>query len=60
MAYKITKANGDPAHDIVEYVVDTPEDISYLPPMAGWGSTCIVISTSEVYMKNSQGKWVKL
>lgn len=60
MAYKIIKANGDSAHDVVEYVVDTPEDISYLPPKAGYGSVCIVISTSEIYMKNSLGEWVKL
>lgn len=60
MAYRISKANGDSAHDIMEYVVDTPDDISRLPATSGWGSTCIVISTSEVYMKNSYGEWVKM
>jgi hypothetical protein len=60
MAYRISKANGDSAHDIIEYVVDTPEDILHLPTTAGWGSICIVISTSEVYMKNSLGEWVRM
>lgn len=60
MAYRISRANGDTAHDIYEYVVDTPDDISHLPRSAGWGSTCVVISTSEVYMKNSLGEWVRM
>lgn len=60
MAYRISKINGSFAYDIVEYVVDTFDDISSLPVTAGWGSTCIVISTSEVYIKNSLGEWVKL
>lgn len=57
---KITKSNGDTAHNILELVCDTPDDMALIPPHVGWGSTCIVISTSEVYMKNSNGEWVKL
>lgn len=57
---KIVRQNGETQYDIYEFVVDTPEDIKDLPTRVGMGSTCIVISTSEVYMKNSKGEWVKL
>lgn len=57
---KTTKFNGDTAYDIQELICDTPEDMSLIPQNVSWGSTCIVISTAEVYMKNSKGEWVKI
>lgn len=57
---KTTKFNGDITYDIQELVCDTPDDMASIPPHIGWGSTCIVISTSEVYIKNSKGEWVKI
>lgn len=57
---KMTSQNGDVVYDVKEYVCDTPEDIPNLPQHCGMGSTCIVISTSEVYMMNSERKWIKI
>lgn len=51
--------DGNPAYGLKEYVVDVPEDIKNLPE-ALMGSTALVISTGEVYMINSEGKWIKL
>ena len=58
--YKIIAENGETKKDIYELVVDTPEDMAELPRHFGAGSTVIVISTAEVYMKNLEGEWVKL
>ena len=57
---KTIKSNENITYDIKELVCDIPEDISLIPQNVGWGSTCIVISTAEVYIKNSNGEWVKL
>lgn len=57
---KMIGANGEVTYGIVEFVCDSPDEIESLPRGAEMGSTCIVISTSEVYMKNGVGEWVKL
>lgn len=46
-----------------EYAVDTPADLDSLPTKRTEvkpGSVAIVISTSDVYMLNTQGKWVMI
>lgn len=58
--YKMTSRNGEVVYDVKEFVCDTPEDIAMLPRNCSMGSTCVVISTSEVYMMNSKGEWVKI
>lgn len=60
MSIKLTSSNGQVAYDVNEYVVDTPDEIQNLPKKCGMGSTAIVISTSEVFMKNGRGEWVKM
>lgn len=57
---KLISANGDIQYDVNEYVIDTPEDLMNMPKDCAMGSIAIVVSTSEVYMKNSAGEWVKL
>ena len=57
---KIKSSNGNIAYDIYEYVVDNANEINALPAACGMGSTAIVISTGELYIKNGEGKWVKL
>ena len=52
--------NGDIQYKIMEYVVDTVEDIATLPTTGAMGSTAIVIATSEAYMLNSKKEWVKM
>lgn len=59
MAIKLTSHDGNVSYGIKEYVVDTPEDISNVPPCA-MGSMLFVISTAELYMMNGEGKWVKI
>lgn len=58
--YNIMSNNGNIAHDIKEYCCDTLEDLKTLPTSSAMGSVCLVISTAEVYMLNSQKEWVKL
>lgn len=55
--YKIIKSNGDTAHDITEFMVDTVEDIQSLPPYAGMGSKVYVINSGELYIKNGKNEW---
>jgi len=51
--------------DTIEYgiyslVADTEEDVANLITQyadAKMGSTCFIISTGSVYMKNSEGQW---
>lgn len=57
--YNIIANDGDVAYKIKEFACDTVEDLEKLPNCA-MGSTAIVIATTEVYMKDSSGKWVKL
>ena len=58
--YKVISNNGNIAYDVQELCCDTPEDLNALPTSCAMGSVCLVISTSEVYMLNSQKEWVKL
>lgn len=51
--------DGDVTYGVNEYVCDTVDDLLTLPPCS-MGSTAIIISTSEVYMRNGKGEWVKL
>ena len=57
---KIIAQNGQVAYDVYEYIVDTYEDIETIPARAGAGSTALVIESSEVYIKNTSGEWIKL
>ena len=57
--YNITANDGDVAHGINEFACDTVEDLATLP-QCKMGSTAFVIATSEIYMINSKGEWVKL
>ena len=57
--YTTVKHDNDVSYGINEYVCDTFDDLANLPKCA-MGSTALIITTSEVYMKNSSGEWVKL
>lgn len=56
----ITKQNGQPTYNLMEYVVDTEDDIKSLPREVAMGSTTFVINTGEVYMLNGKKEWVKI
>ena len=57
--YKLIAHDGGSVYGINEYVCDTPEDISNLPP-CDMGSMCLVISTGDLYIMNSKKAWVKI
>lgn len=59
MAIKLISHDGNTVYGIKEYVVDTPTDMTDVPPCA-MGSTLFVISTAEIYMMNSENIWVKV
>lgn len=56
---KLVANDGEKSYGIKEYVIDTPDDIKSLPPCM-MGSSALVISTGEVYIINSEKKWVKI
>lgn len=56
----LTSSSGNVQYDVNEYVCDSLEDIPNLPHHCAMGSIAVIISTAEVYMKNSNGEWVKL
>lgn len=54
-------SGGHTTYNLKEYVVDTPEDLEYLPVEGiAMGSIALVISKSAVYMLNSAGEWVEI
>lgn len=57
--YKMTSHDGNTAYGIKEFVIDTAADLIAIPPCQ-MGSVALDISTSEVYMMNGNGEWVKL
>lgn len=60
--YAITKRNDDITIGVMEFVCDKVEDLDSLPPRCSPGSTAVVLEegNAQVYMKNTEGKWVKL
>lgn len=59
--YKKTAVNGEIAYDVIQFTCDTLDDLKNLPTQGvGMGSTAIVISNAEIYMKNSEGQWIKM
>lgn len=59
--YSVISHDGDVQYGVNEYVCDSTDDLVILPRCAA-GSIAIVLeeNNSAVYMKNSQGEWVKL
>lgn len=56
----IMKQNGRPVYNLVEYVVDTEDDIKSLPKEVAMGSTVFIIDTGDVFMLNGKKEWVKI
>lgn len=59
--YSILKRDDNVAYNVNEYMCDKLADLDLLPRCAP-GSTAIVLDegNTAVYMKNTEGKWVKL
>ena len=59
--YSVISHDGDVQYGVNEYVRDSVDDLVILP-RCNAGSIAIVLeeNNAAVYMKNSQGEWVKL
>lgn len=59
--YSMIKRDTETVYNVNEYMCDSVADLDSLPRCAS-GSTAIILEEGNiaVYMKNSQGKWVKL
>ena len=59
--HAIIKRDDNVAYNVNEYMCDSTSDLDSLPRCAP-GSTAIVLEegNTAVYMKNTEGKWVKL
>ncbi len=60
---RLTATNGKKQYNQDEWVVDTVADLDKIPERNGgseMGSTAFVIKTSQVFMKDSEGKWVEI
>lgn len=60
MGYSLIKQDNDVAYNIREFMCDSPSDLVNLPTDAAPGSTCIVISSSTVYMLNTNKEWKEI
>lgn len=60
MAVNMISTNGQVQYHVDEYVIDSPDDLTKLPPKCAPGSVAICTSNSEVYMKNGSGQWVAI
>jgi hypothetical protein len=56
----IMKQNGQSTYNLMEYVVDTEDDIKSLPREVAMGSTAFIIKTGDVVMLNGKKEWVKI
>lgn len=59
--YSIIKRDTDVVYNVNEYICDSVADLNSLPQCAP-GSVAIILEEGNtvVYMKNSNGEWVKL
>lgn len=57
----IGKVSGKDTYLIYEFFADTISDLLELKNYeCAPGSSCLVIDSSEVYVKNSKGEWVEI
>lgn len=56
----ITSNSGDTAYGLKSFVIDTKEDLDYLPINVPMGSTAFCVEDSSIYMINSSGEWVEI
>lgn len=47
-------------YDVCDLICDYESDVADLPTDKAVGSTALVLETSNLYMINSEGKWIKV
>jgi len=60
MGYSIREQSGKEYVYVTEVACDTVADLATLPPNFAPGSVAIIIDTSQVYMKKTDGTWKEL
>lgn len=58
--FSLYKQDGETLYGVKEFMCDTAADVADLPINIRPGSLAMVIPTSEIYVLNSQKKWVIL
>lgn len=59
--HKLFSHEGEVTYNTREWICDTPEDLQNLPSdSTAMGSTAFIISTSELYMLNGEGRWIRV
>lgn len=53
--------NGKPSYGVKKYIIDDASGIEELPTdgSVSVGSSCLVIATGDIYIMNSEHKWIK-
>ena len=60
MAYRIMSQNGKDQYSLTEFVVDIEGDVASLPTDVAPGSAALIVSTSDVYILNTEKEWKKI
>lgn len=59
--HRLFSHEGEVTYNTKEWICDTPEDLDNLPSGSmAMGSTAFIISSSELFMLNSEGEWIKI
>ena len=58
--YSLYANDDNISYGIQRFIVDTEEDIDFLPISTKPGSSALVIDTSSFYILNHSKKWIKL
>ena len=58
--YSLYANDDNISYGIQKFILDTEEDIEFLPISAKPGSSALVIDTSSFYILNHSKKWVEL
>lgn len=74
--FAITKIGDRTVAKVKEFIADTPDDIQHLPTQTqegtqigqdtvsnefcATGSSAFIISTAQIVMLNSEGKWIEI
>lgn len=61
MAIATRAQNGEIRYGVNDYILDSPDDLAQLKriPCAA-GSSALILSSFQVYFKNTQGEWVEI
>lgn len=55
-----TSQSGHVAYGLLEFMIDTVNDLNQLPVDVPMGSTAFCIEDGSVYVINSSGEWVEI